>query len=139
MLQLEPVIVSYLESALPAGWVVKGDATGVGDRKPPADGGLVVVSLIGSAPPTAKGTAAQVAPGWSVVLVARKGAGAPALIDGALIAAIGALHAWMPGEVAGRKWEPFQLAQVSVPPLQDDGITGVELTFTTSGLFKGQS
>ena len=139
MLQLEPVIVARLEAALPAGWVVKGDATGTGDRKPATDGGLAIVSLAGSAPPTPKGTAAQVAPGWSVVLAGRKGPSAPALIDAAVQAAIGTLHNWMPGEVAGRQWEPFRLAQVSVPLQQDDGITGVELTFTTSGLFKGQS
>lgn len=136
MLQLEPVIVARLQAALPAGWVVKGDATGTGDRKP-VDGGVAVVSLAGSAPPDARKTAVLLAPGWSVLLAARKGAGAPALIDVGVDAVIGALHGWMPGSVAGRNWEPFQLAQVSVSPLQDDGITGVELTFTTSGLFTG--
>ncbi|XXQ55620.1 hypothetical protein ACA040_004338 [Xenophilus aerolatus] len=136
MLQLEPAIVARLESALPAGWVVKGDATGSGDRKP-ADGGLAFVSLVGSAPPGARKTAVLISPGWSVLLAARKGAGAPALIDVGIEAVIGALHGWMPGQVAGRMWEPFQLAQVSASPLQDDGITGVELTFTTSGLFTG--
>ena len=139
MLQLEPVIVARLAAALPAGWAVKGDATGAGDRRPAADGGLAVVALAGSAPPSPRTTAVLVAPGWSVVLAARKGAGAPALLDAGVAAVIASLHNWMPGEVGGRRWEPFVLAQVSVPPLQDDGITGVELTFTTTGLFQGQS
>jgi len=131
-------MVGRLSDALPSGWSVKGELSSPGDRR--LDGGqLAIVSLAGAQVPTVKSSAAMVAPAWTVLLVARKGDSAPALLDAALSATVDALHNWsMADPVGGRRWEPMILAQMSVPPMQDDALLGLAITFTTSALFRGQ-
>lgn len=138
MLQLETLIADRLQAALPAGWAVKGDAGSTGDRRPGASGPVAVVAINGAQVSDARGTGVVLSPAWVVALAARRGPGAPALIDAALAAAVASLHNWQPGECAGRRWEPLQLAQVQAPQLADEGLTGLEITFTTAALYQGQ-
>ena len=53
-------------------------------------------------------------------------------------AVIEAMHGWAPGQHAGRGWEPLQLAAVADAVFAEDGLAGVELTFSTQALYRGQ-
>lgn len=138
MLQLETVIVDRLRSELPAGWSVKGEATDAGDRRPGPSSRVAVVALIGTAAPEGKTTAVLLRPTWAVTLASRRGPATPAEVDAALIATIRALHNWPVPNTGGLSWVPFELGQVQVPPPMDDGLTGLEITFTTGALYRGQ-
>lgn len=141
MLALEPIIVERLKAELPAGaaWLVKGHATDGGDRRP-ADGPVAVVMFADASVPSVRGTAAVVQSVWTVLLATRRmGLVSVALIDAAFAQAVASLHNWRPGLVAGRQWEPLMLARVAPPQYVEDGLVGLEITFTTSGLYPGQS
>lgn len=139
MLALESVIVDRLRQSLPANasWSVKGHTTDTGDRR--ASGGpLAVVMFAAAAVASQRTTAALVQPGFMVTLVMRRGADAAQALDAAFAAAVQSMHNWAPGEVAGRAWEPLKLDRVQPPQYVDEGLTGLELLFVSSGLFHGQ-
>lgn len=140
MFALEPVITARVQAALAplsAGWATYGHAGSTGDRRPDA-APAAVVAFSDARPGDVRGQAATVDTAWQVLLVARRGATAPALIDAAIAAVIGALHNWRPGEVAGRRWEPLRLSGVQSPAYPDDGLMGIEIAFTTTALYRGQ-
>lgn len=133
MIALEPAIVTRLAAALPAPWTVKGES----EAGPRSAWPLALVGLLdGNVPNTAR-AAAMVQIAWRVTLIARKHAGAAATLDAAFAAAIQALHGWHPGVVSGRAWERMALLQARTPDPADDGLVGIEATFTTAASYDG--
>lgn len=135
MLALEPVIVEQLRSGLAAGWKVMGFASDAGRR----DGWpLASVSFVDGNVSDSKAGAAAVQAAWRVTLIAKRGDAAVALVDAAFAAAMAALHNWAPaGEVGGRRWERLRLLQVTPPQYPEDGLVGIDLTFTTQARYDG--
>lgn len=123
-------------AALPelTGWDVRVNTDAADRSRLPA----VDVRCIGASVADRKTGAAMVAPEWAVTLMARRGPGAAELLDAALSAAICSLHGWVPGQVGGRGWEALDLARVQEPVFADEGVSGYEITFSTSALYMGQ-
>lgn len=137
MLSMEPAIVTRLRAHLAADWRVMGFSE-PGDRKAPG-GHLASVLLDDDRSPNPRATAAMVPVAWVVQLITQRATGAAVLLDTAFSATVGALHNWHPGEHAGRRWEPMQLVRVLAQAQPtDDRLIGVELTFSTQALYRGQ-
>jgi hypothetical protein len=86
-----------------------------------------------------KTTAAQVEPSLAITLVVKRGAGAAAALETAMVAVIEQLHNWYPGEHGGRNWEPMRLAQITDPDVDgEEGLIGLTLALTTQALYHGQ-
>lgn len=135
MLALEPLIVERLELGLAAGWTVKGFTSDAGRRDAWP---FASVSFVDGNVADSKQGAVAVQPAWRVTLIAKRGDQAAALIDSAFAAVIGVLHNWAPaGEVGGRRWERLKLLQVMPPQYPDDGLAGIDLTFTTQARYDG--
>ena len=135
MLTLEPVICARLREALTAPWTVMGFTADAGRR----DGdGIASVLFADANVADPKTSAALVQSGWRVTLVRRRSAAAAVEVDAAFTAVVKALHNWRPGEVAGRRWEPVRLQQVMPPQYAEEGLVGLELTFTTAARYDGQ-
>ena len=135
MLALEPVIVEQLRSGLAAGWKVMGFASDTGRRDAWP---LASVSFVDGNVADSKAGAAAVQTAWRVTLIAKRGDQAVALIDGAFAASMSSLHNWQPAdEVGGRRWERLRLLQVMPPQYPEDGLVGVDLTFTTQARYDG--
>lgn len=135
MLALESVIVDQVRSVLASAWTVKGLMSDAGKRDawPFASVSFVDGNLADS-----KIGAAAVQFAWRLTLIAKRGDETAQLVDTAFAAAIAALHNWAPaGEVAGRRWERLKLLQIMPPPYPEDGLVGVELTFTTQARYDG--
>lgn len=140
MFALEPVITARVQAALAplaAGWTTHGHAGSTGERKP-GKGPVAVVAFSDARPADVRGQAATIDAAWQVLLVASRGATAPALVDAAIAAVIAALHHWRPGASAERQWEALRLSGVQSPAYPDDGLLGIEITFTTTALYRGQ-
>lgn len=136
MLALESVIVARLRVVLPDGWTVMGFTSDKGKR----EGSLLAsVLFVAGNVPDSKAGAANVQPAWRVTLVTRRGDDASTAIDEAFGLSVEALHNWTPGTVSGRTWARMSLVQVAPPQYPEDGLVGIELTFTTSARFDGQS
>lgn len=82
-------------------------------------------------------TAVMVEPVWSVLLAVRRSDQAADQLDAAMAAVVGALHGWMPGKKGHRCWEPLQLSSATDPAFLDDGVAGLELSFTTAARYIG--
>lgn len=135
MLALEPVIVEQLRSCLAPAWTVKGYTSDAGRRDAWP---LASVSFVDGNVADSKAGAAAVQPAWRVTLVAKRGDEAAALIDAAFAATMAGLHNWTPaGEVGGRRWERLRLLQVMPPQYPEDGLAGIDLTFTTQARYEG--
>ncbi|WP_445289670.1 hypothetical protein [Variovorax atrisoli] len=136
MLALEPVIVEQLRSGLAVGWKVMGLASDAGRR----DGWpLASVSFVDGNVADSKTSAAAVQAAWRVTLIAKRGDQAVALVDAAFAAVMASLHNWAPpGEIGGRRWERLRLLQVTPAQYPEDGLVGVDLTFTTQARYDGQ-
>ena len=136
MLALEPVIVEQLRSGLAAGWKVMGFTSDAGRR----DGWpLASVSFVDGNVADSKAGAAAVQAAWRVTLIAKRGDQAAALVDAAFAAVMASLHNWAPpGEIGGRRWERLRLLQVTPPQYPEDGLVGLDLTFTTQARYDGQ-
>lgn len=89
-------------------------------------------------PVDTKSAGVQLRPRYRVTLIARADSGADERIDAAMAAVIEQLHGWMPGEAAGRRWEPLTLMGVGDYDATDPGITGIVLFFSTSAMYMGQ-
>lgn len=115
------------------GWDVRV-GTELADRRqvPAAD---VRCSVAGVA--DSRTGAAMVAPEWTVTLVVRRSDTAADELDAAFAAVCASLHAWQPGQVAGRGWEPLALQRVTEPLFADEGLAGCELTFRTAARYMG--
>ena len=135
MLALEPVILARLKTALGTGWACFGHSVTAGQRD---SFPLASVMFTDARVEDSKTGAVNIGPAWRVTLVARKGQGAAALLDTAFAAAIASLHNWAPGLAAGRAWNRLTLGAVTAPVFADDGLTGLELTFTTHARYDGQ-
>lgn len=123
--------------ALPAlaGWTVR-TSTDLEDRDTPHR--AVDVRVPGGGVAGVRSGAVMVQPGWSLVLAVRRSATAANELEAAFAAVIEAMHGWAPGPHAGRGWEPLQLAAVADAVFADAGLAGVELTFSTQALYRGQ-
>ena len=136
MLALQPHLQARLQGlAALAGWSVRhGEDLQERTAIPAA-----VYACRGATAESQRSGAVMVAPVWTVSLtVARTDTGAAAL-DAALNAVIEALHGWQPAVAAGQRgWEPLALARITEPQYADAGLLGYVLTFTTSGLYRGQ-
>lgn len=136
MLALEPVIVAQLRSYLPAVWKVMGFTSDAGRRDAWP---LASVSFVDGNVADSKAGAAAVQPAWRVTLVTKRGDEAALLVDAAFAAVMAGLHNWAPpGEIGGRRWERLRLLQVAPPQYPEDGLVGVDLTFTTQARYDGQ-
>jgi hypothetical protein len=136
MLALEPVIVEQLRSSLAAGWKVMGFASDSGRR----DGWpLASVSFVDGNVADSKAGAAAVQAAWRVTLIAKRGDQAAVLLDAAFADVMASLHNWaLPGEIGGRRWERMRLLQVTPPQYPEDGLVGLDLTFTTQARYDGR-
>ncbi|WP_312781622.1 hypothetical protein [Acidovorax temperans] len=136
MFALNAPIKARLQS-LPAlaGWTVR-TSTDLEDRDTPHR--AVDVRVPGGGVAGVRSGAVMVQPGWSLVLAVRRSATAADELEAAFAAVIEALHGWAPGLHAGRGWEPLQLAAVADAVFADAGLAGVELTFSTQALYRGQ-
>jgi hypothetical protein len=136
MFALNAPIKARLQS-LPslAGWTVRTSAD-LEDRDTPHR--AVDVRVPGGGVAGARSGAVMVQPGWSLVLAVRRSATAANELEAAFAAVIEAMHGWAPGQHAGRGWEPLQLAAVADAVFAEDGLAGVELTFSTQALYRGQ-
>ena len=136
MFALNAPIKARLQS-LPAlaGWTVR-TSTDLEDRDTPHR--AVDVRVPGGGVAGVRSGAVMVQPGWSLVLAVRRSATAANELDAAFAAVIEAMHGWAPGQHAGRGWEPLQLAAVADAVFADAGLAGVELTFSTQALYRGQ-
>lgn len=94
--------------------------------------------FIATDPVDAKGAAVLLRPRYRVTLISSADVGASARVDTAMAAVIQRLHGWMPGETAGRRWEPLALMGVGDYDATDPSITGIVLFFATSALYMGQ-
>lgn len=122
--------------ALPAlaGWALRA-ATDTADRRVlPA----VAVRCSGAQVADSKAGAVMVAPQWTVTLVVQRSDQAADELDAAFAAVIESLHNWMPGRHGSRGWEPLRLARVTEPDFIDEGLAGLDLTFTTGAKYDGQ-
>lgn len=136
MLALEPAIVARLREELPGTWTVKGIFSDAGNRDADL---LASVLFIDANVPASEVPGALVRPFWAITLMAKRSdADALVHLDTAFAAVVKALQGWMPGQVAGRRWERLQLASVKPPPYPDSGLVGIELVFSTSARFDGQ-
>ena len=136
MFALNAPIKARLQS-LPAlaGWTVR-TSTDLEDRDTPHR--AVDVRVPGGGVAGVRSGAVMVQPGWSLVLAVRRSAAAADELEAAFAAVIEAMHGWAPGQHAGRGWEPLQLAAVADAVFADAGLAGVELTFSTQALYRGQ-
>ena len=136
MFALNAPIKARLQS-LPAlaGWTVR-TSTDLEDRDTPHR--AVDVRVPGGGVAGVRSGAVMVQPGWSLVLAVRRSATAANELEAAFAAVIEAMHGWAPGPHAGRGWEPLQLAAVADAVFADAGLAGVELTFSTQALYRGQ-
>ena len=136
MFALNAPIKARLQS-LPAlaGWTVR-TSTDLEDRDTPHR--AVDVRVPGGGVAGVRSGAVMVQPGWSLVLAVRRSATAADELEAAFAAVIEAMHGWAPGQHAGRGWEPLQLAAVADAVFAEDGLAGVELTFSTQALYRGQ-
>ncbi len=136
MFALNAPIKARLQS-LPAlaGWTVR-TSTDLEDRDTPHR--AVDVRVPGGGVAGVRSGAVMVQPGWSLVLAVRRSATAADELEAAFAAVIEAMHGWAPGQHAGRGWEPLQLAAVADAVFADAGLAGVELTFSTQALYRGQ-
>lgn len=137
---LEPVVAARVQAALAelagAAWtcMAYSDA-GRRDALP-----LASVRVDNAQVADSRTGAVNVQPSVSVALATKRGPDAAAQLDAAFAALVAAVHNWRPGTVAGRAWNPLALQQVTPPQyLMTDGITGLELTFTTHARFDGQT
>lgn len=136
MLALEPVIVDQLRAGLPSGWKVMGFASDAGRRDAWP---LASVSFVDGNVADSKAGAAAVQAAWRVTLIAKRGEQAPAQVDAAFAAVMATLHNWAPpGEIGGRRWERMRLLQVTPPQYPEDGLVGLDLSFTTQARYDGQ-
>ena len=135
MFALNAPIKARLQS-LPAlaGWTVRTSTELVDRATLPA----VDVRVPGGGVAGARSGAVMVQPGWSLVLAVRRSATAANELEAAFAAVIEAMHGWAPGQHAGRGWEPLQLAAVADAVFAEDGLAGVELTFSAQALYRGQ-
>ena len=135
MLALTAPLKARLQ-ALPqlTGWAVR-TGTEHSERQivPAAD-----VRCSGAGVGDSKAGAAMVAPEWTVTLVVRRSDDAADQLDAAFAAVFSSLHNWLPGQHGGRGWEPLRLQRVTEPLLADNGLAGVEMTFTTGARYMGQ-
>ncbi|WP_374005519.1 hypothetical protein [Delftia lacustris] len=136
MLELEPVLVQRL-AALPAftGWRISG-GTDAANRTlvPGAD-----VRMSGANGAAERRTVSQLQFVWTVGLVVPRGDSAAGQLGAAMRAALGALHNWRPGSVAGQEWTELQFANVREASFSDSGLAGFEISFTTTTLVPGQT
>lgn len=136
MLELEPVLVQRLAS-LPAftGWRISG-GTDAANRTlmPGAD-----VRMSGANGAAERRTVSQLQFVWTVGLVVPRGDSAAGQLGAAMRAALGALHNWRPGDVAGQEWTELQFANVREAAFSDSGLAGFEISFTTTTLVPGQT
>lgn len=132
MLALESHLKTRLQ-ALPAltGWAVR-TGTELTDRRmvPAAD-----VRCTGAGVPDSKAGAVMVSPEWTVTLVVRRSDQAADQLDAAFADVLASLHNWAPGQLGGRGWEPLRLGRVTEPQFAEDGLAGIELTFTTGARY----
>lgn len=135
MLALEAPIKARLQ-ALPqlTGWAVRVGTEHADRRLAPA----VDVRCPGAAIGDRKAGAVMVVPEWQITLVLRRGDDAAAQLDAAMAAVVGSLLGWQPGQHGGRGWEPMALVRITEPLLAEEGLTGYELTFSTSAMYMGQ-
>lgn len=117
-----------------AGWTVRTSTELVDRTALPS----VDVRVPGGGVGGARSGAVMVQPSWSLVLAVRRSATAADELEAAFAAVIEAMHGWRPDAHAGRGWEPLQLAAVAEAAFADDGLAGVELTFSTQALYRGQ-
>lgn len=135
MLELTQPLKERL-ATLPAlqGWVVRM-STDLADRSAVT---AVDVRMAGATIGSNKTGALLLQPGWQLVLQVRRGADAAEVLSAAFAAVIECLHGWQPGHHGGRGWEPFALASVADAVFADDGLAGIELTFSTGARYMGQ-
>ena len=136
MLELEPVLVQRL-AVLPAftGWRISG-GTDAANRTlvPGAD-----VRMSGANGAAERRTVSQLQFVWTVGLVVPRSDSAAGQLGAAMRAALGALHNWRPGNVAGQEWTELQFANVREAAFSESGLAGFEISFTTTTLVPGQT
>lgn len=122
--------------ALPAltGYDVRASTEPIDRRTVPA----VDVRCAGAGVADSKTGAAMVTPEWAVTIVVRRSAAAADQLDAAFAAVFESLHGWAPGQHGGRGWERLTLQRVTEPAFADEGLAGLELTFSTGARYMGQ-
>lgn len=139
MMALEPVVAARVRGALaalqsPAWACMAYSAAGARDALP-----LASVRVDSAGVADSRTGAVNVQPQVSVALATRRSADAAAEIDAAFAAVVAAVHNWRPGNVSGRAWNALALQQVSAMQYLDNGLIGLELTFTTHARYDGQT
>lgn len=138
MLALEPIITARVREALaplPGPWQVFGHSTDGGQRDQTP---LASVMFSDARVADSASTAANVQAAWRVTLVARRHDDAASHLDAAFSAVMQSLHDWDPGAAAGRRWNRLRLEHVQPPQFGDDGLVGLDATFTTHARYDGQ-
>lgn len=136
MLELETAIAQRLAS-LPAfaGWRVSGASEASNRTRVPG----VDVRMSGASGGAERRTVSQLQFTWALGLVAQRGDAAAVQLGAAMRAALGALHNWTPGDLAGQQWTELQFATVREAAFSDSGLVGFEISFVTTTLVAGQS
>lgn len=139
MFGLESLIVNRAREALtglsPA-WQVYGFSVSTGERASFPQASVMFAEATVS---DTKTGAVNVMPGFRVTLAVRKGLTAPARLDEAVAAVIASLHNWAPGASGDRNWNRLALMTMAPPQYADDGVVGIELTFSTHARYDGQN